>query len=646
MGMDHEKCAPPPASLFLSGGWEKFPKALSFVFWCWLAVLFVIHAGLLAHSAYVHSPTLNEPGHLAGGIYHWQFGRFDLDSVNPPLVRMAAALPVLAVGVKTNWESYCKGPGQRSEAAVGFDLVAANGERSFWLFTIARWVCIPFSLIGLAVCFLWARDLYGDRAGLLAATLWCFCPNILAHASLMTADVAATALGLSACYLYWRWLKRPSWGGVIAAGAVLGAAELTKFTLILFYPLWLLLWAIYRIPDRTTMRLRNWSGQCAMLLVALAFSGYLVNLGYAFEGSFARLGDFQFVSPALTGKPCGEVGNRFAESWLAVLPVPVPKNYVQGIDLQRRDFESGRMSYLNGEFRRTGGWWYYYLYGLAIKTPLGVLVLLALTVALKFSGWLRNKASWRDEAVLLLSAFAILVFVSSQTGFSEHVRYILPVLPFVFIWMGQTANCVGDLAIQRSNDGSCWSGSCTAAPDRADTAGMQYPGQRSTPWKHRLAAVAVAVCLLWAIASSLSVYPHSLSYFNEFAGGPEGGPRHLLNSNVDWGQDLLYLKDWMTNHPEARPLHLAYFGGIDPARVGFADALPVCCPKTESGKTSDRGLSPGWYAVSVNLLHGWPRRVMDSALRYPICGDRKVVNFLDEEPVARMGWSIFVYQVL
>lgn len=52
-----------------------------------IVVLLAIHTGLLAYSAYVHSPTLNEPGHLVAGLSHWKFGRFELYRVNPPLVR-------------------------------------------------------------------------------------------------------------------------------------------------------------------------------------------------------------------------------------------------------------------------------------------------------------------------------------------------------------------------------------------------------------------------------------------------------------------------------------------------------------------------------------------------------------------------------
>jgi len=108
----------------------------------------LVHVSLLAYGARVHSPTYNEPAHLVAGLSYWSFGRFDVYSVNPPLVKLVAALPVLAVGCKTDWSSFSSGPGARPEVSLGESFVHANGERSLWLITLPRWACIPFSLLG------------------------------------------------------------------------------------------------------------------------------------------------------------------------------------------------------------------------------------------------------------------------------------------------------------------------------------------------------------------------------------------------------------------------------------------------------------------------------------------------------------------
>src|SRR5690606_19303560 len=134
--------------------------------------------------------------------------------------------------------------------ALGADFIKANGERSIWLFTIARWACIPFSLVGGAFCFVWARELYGTLAGLAALTLWCFSPNILAHSELITPDAAATACGIAAAYFFWRWLKVPTWTRAACAGLLLGLAELSKMSWLFLFALWPLLWAFWRLTSR------------------------------------------------------------------------------------------------------------------------------------------------------------------------------------------------------------------------------------------------------------------------------------------------------------------------------------------------------------------------------------------------------------
>jgi 4-amino-4-deoxy-L-arabinose transferase-like glycosyltransferase len=210
------------------------------------AGLLLVHAGLLAYGGAVHSPAIDEVGHMAAGLSHWELGKFDLYHVNPPLVRMVAAVPVRFAQPKYDWSQFSDAPGARSEFPIGRDFITANGERSFWFFTWARWACIPFSLLGGYVCFRWARELYGDWSGLLALTLWCFEPNILANAQMITPDTGATALGLTAAYVFWKWLKQPGWLLALGAGFALGLALLTKTTWIILFALWPALWLVWQ----------------------------------------------------------------------------------------------------------------------------------------------------------------------------------------------------------------------------------------------------------------------------------------------------------------------------------------------------------------------------------------------------------------
>jgi hypothetical protein len=380
-----------------------------------LALLLVVHAGLLGLGAWQHSPSWDEVGQLPAGLSHWQMGLFDLYRVNPPLVRAVAALPVLFLNPKTHWDGYQADPWIRPESRIGCQFVQSNGECCFRYFAIARCVCIPFGLLGACVCFSWARDLYGNTAGLFAAALWCFSPNVLAHAQMMTPDAGATAIGIAAGYTFWRWLRQPGWPRAVLAGVVMGLAELGKTTWIVLFLVWPTIWLAWVFGARRRATPRIPRKDVIQLLAVVLLSVYIINLGYAFEGSCSRLGDFSFVSAALTRNPehadRATSGNRFAGTWLGTMRVPLPKNFVQGIDVQKRDFEKGQWSFLRGEWRY-GGWWYYYLYALAIKVPLGTWTLMGLCGAASVL-WPGYASSWRNELVVLTPAIVVLTLVSS-----------------------------------------------------------------------------------------------------------------------------------------------------------------------------------------------------------------------------------------
>ncbi len=199
---------------------------------------------LLVHSAKVHSPTWDEVGHLAAGISHWEFGRFELYSVNPPLVRTLAAAPVyFFCQPEMDWGHYRSDPTLRSEVYLGRRMIGLGGADSFHHFFIARLAVIPIALLGGWLCFLWGRDLFGPVAGLIAITLWTFSPNVLAYGSLITPDLASSVALLGCCYVFWRWMKQPGAAWATGLGTSLALAMLTKSVWLvlpfLFAAIWL-----------------------------------------------------------------------------------------------------------------------------------------------------------------------------------------------------------------------------------------------------------------------------------------------------------------------------------------------------------------------------------------------------------------------
>jgi len=532
-------------------------------------VVLTLHVGLLGWFATKNSPTQDEVAHLPSGLAIWRFGRSDLYRVNPPLVRAVAAIPVLFAAHDEDWDAYRPDLPTRQEWNVGKRFIVINGRHSLWLFVLARWVCIPFSLLGACVCWRWARELSGDLAGLLALSLWCFSPNILGHASLITPDIASVAFGLLAAWRFQQWLQRSDGRNAFLAGMTLGLALLTKTYWIFLLVLWPFIWLIYR-------HLQFRKSEIWQLLALLLLGMNLLNMGYGFQGSFKPLGSYNFYSQALSGEirnpETQHPANRFAETWMGQIPVPVPMDYVTGIDLQKLDFERGRWNYMFGESKQSDGWWYFYLLALVVKTPVGTLGLFALGFLCSF----KSKGTfWRSTLSLWLPALFLLVLASSQTTLNRHLRYVFPVLPVLFLLASQSLE--------------------------------------SGKWGRYLAAIGLMV----TIVSSLAVVPRSLSFFNVACGGSNQGYRYLVDSNLNWGQDIPLVERWLEEHPQSRPLKIAWLAVYDLDAIGI-DLPPAVSPPFQ----------PGWYIIGANRL---------------VHPNDHFAQFRKIEPVDRIGSGFFVY---
>lgn len=554
---------------------------------CVVASLLTGLAAALAFSSFVHSPVPDEPGHLAAGLACWQLDRYELYRVNPPLVRMVAALPVLAMKPNTVWKDFDPWPGRRAEFQVGRQLVAANPDRWPEFFMVARWALIPFVLIGGFVAWLWARQLAGTWAGLGALSLWCTSPEVLAHGSLLTPDAAAASFGLLAGYCYWKWRSAGGYPLALAAGMATGLALLTKMTWLVLLPTWPILWLVTRGRRSEEQTPRGTAIELVLLLVASIF---VTNTLYCFDGTMTRLEEFRFISGVLSGVPdVHEVqlgGNRFRDTWLGRMPLPLPREYVLGLDCQQLDFDAKAWSFLWGEWR-FGGWWYYYLIAMLIKLPAAwwVLFAAALFGALRVHG----RVGWRDHVTLLAPAFAVVAVVSAQTGFNHHFRYVMPAMPFLFVWI--SVNVVQMLE---------------AAP-------------RSV---FRYAALAATLLYAASAFESLRVFPHSQSFFNIFVGGPNNGRYYLTDSSRDWGQDLYFLRRWHAEHPEARPFYAMYYSP--------EDEIIEREPNAPRDSVTWPGLRPGWHAVPITSID-----TREGAQPF----------WRQLTPVGQIGYSILIFHI-
>jgi hypothetical protein len=633
-----------------------------------VVLLLAIQGALEVDSLRQENATVDEVAHMPAGVSYWQTGTFKLYHHNPPLVKLIAALPVVLSRPETAPLYQSSFWAQESQATFAEYFALMNYRNYLELFDRARLLMPLFSIVGGLVVFAWSSRLYGPGGGLLSLTLWALCPNVLAHGRLITSDVAAASIGAGATYLFWRYQKNPTWTRAAIAGLVLGLAQLTKFSLILLYGFWPALAVVRFLLER------RWEGWPRRLAVGLAqfsamvaISVAVIDLGYGFEGVGIPLGRFEFASRSLTrpvppgmARPKSPNGlldgawryrvNRFRGTALGEVPVPLPKHYLVGFDEQKIETEgmpeyffrpelphddtklTGYMVYLDGQLRR-GGWWYYYLATLAYKVPEGTWVLVALSgFVLIFSK--RSRAPWADEIAVLALPVGVLGAMSFLTDICLGLRYILPIFPYVFIATGKIVPWLTGLTGPRR-----WAASALVAGS--------------------LAANGAAVAL---------IHPDYLAYFNWASGGPDRGSEHLIDSNLDWGQDLVKLNRWLKENRPGQKVGLAYFGQINPSLLalrgdGFEWFLPPVLPGTDStmpGAQRSRlvgpapGLTPGLYAVSASIVRGLPWRLYDSAslesskvvwLAPWNMGANAFGYFQELTPVARVGRSIYVYEL-
>jgi 4-amino-4-deoxy-L-arabinose transferase-like glycosyltransferase len=524
-----------------------------------LGLLLVLFAGRLAHTALETSYTYDEPHYLGTGVYLWRSGDYrwmEALSAHPPLAFHLAGLP---------WLVFDLGEVPDTPAA-GFDLIGRPEVQLRRLRLASRLPFIMLACWGAVLLFSWAREVAGPWAGVLATFLYTFCPTILANAPLVHSDITVMVFYLQTLYAYWRWTRRPTLGRLGVCAVSLGLALLSKLSAILLVPtLGLLIlcrstgsWTDVENPPPsralgTALARATWT-----LALLGGIAALVVWVGYG--GSFAS-------TPAE-----GEV--------YAHLPLP---GYFRALLFDVEANAGGRRTFLLGEFSKHG-WWYFFPVAFAVKTPLAILVLLALASLPRRVG----PAAARGFAPVIATGAVLYALVACFVlKVPLGIRYILPLYPLLHLVVGVRLGPAGG-------------------------------------WRRAVTLVACA----WLAVASLRAHPHYLSYFNEAAGGPAQGHRYLLESNLDWGQDLATLADYLRTRGNPH-VHLAYFGRERPASYGLR-ATPI----------TGCGAVTGLVAVSANFLYDM------YALNLFASPDPGCWAWLrDHGPVAQPGYSIVVYDV-
>jgi len=464
--------------------------------WILVAALILVAIIRIVSTYSVFSQTYDEPAHIAVGMEWLDKGTYHYEPLHPPLPRVAVALGPYISGLHSFGEKSFWTEGNR---------ILWSGPSYMRTLAFARLGVLPFFIAMVLVVFVWTRALYGSLAAVLSAVLLSTLPPILAHAGVATTDLALAST-LPAATLCWTlWLDDPSRRRSIWLGVTVTLTLLSKLSALLFIPaifaaIVVLRWVATRKAVKTsTTPAPTVRRRAAMLLVAAGVS--LLVLWAAYRFTFT-----QFTTAA--DRPHDAIDARFGTTGFlhnvgyALIEAPLPAGYfLQGIQQVFGHSEVGRLSFLLGDVRRFG-WWYFFPVAFLVKTPLATLALFAAGIVSLVRR--RRELTWKHYAPAI-AALALMVSVLPST-INIGLRLILPIYAFVAI-----VAAAGAAALLQSKT---WT---------------------------RQAQALVAALLLWQVTDSVRAHPDYLAYFNETV--RSRADRVLMFSDLDWGQDTKRLAD-------------------------------------------------------------------------------------------------------
>lgn len=556
------------------------------------------------------SVTFDEPAHLLAGYSCVALGDFHHVPDHPPLVKLLSGLMVRSLNPRIDTANW-----QKDDVWVLATKFFYQWNDADQVLFRGRLAIVLLSLMLGVVIFLAAWEIYSWKAGCLALTLYLFNPDFLAHGHLVTTDVGAASFFFISTYCFWRALNQLSLGRIFLTGLTIGLLLLTKFSSFLIFPIIFLMSVAFlvkgftiqapvlRLLKRSTTLesvLHKSAGIAGLILASILISWAMIWAGYGFRYRISpdpvfsqRLDWWQFeLQPGLPVDMA---------LWARQHKL-LPEGYIYGFANLTKIID-GRRSFLLGRVS-TGGSWYFFPITFLVKTPLAFIVLIFLSV------YLARKRGWdlRVNSLLLLPPVFYFLYACSTPLNIGH-RHIMPIYPFLIVW-------VSGLAIV-----------------------YDEPLRRITRY-------AITLLLAWNIVSVSMVYPHFLAYFNEIAGGPSNGYRWLVDSNLDWGQDLKGLAEWRRAHPD-EALYLSYFGlgnpvyyQLDARAIGNYPQLSLWL--YNNNKVVDFKTVPSGSLLAVSVTNLQCLYINDEVLP----GIEGFMARLRElKPVDNIGHSILIYRL-
>ena len=550
--------------------------------------------GLFGFQLWFHATrtgaTIDESPHIFAGYRYWQCGDFGVNPEHPPLLKLLAAVPLISKDlVQPTWKCGSKiTSGDESYSAGNLFLMKNNPDN---VVIPTRLTAALLSLFLALMVFLAAREMFGNWEALVALGLLAFEPNIIAHGSLVTTDMAVAATMFAAVFSFYRYRKNPTWIRFLVVGLATGATLASKHSGILILPVLFLLFVIdfflaHRTKIEAIIRHRFLNHIAAFAgIVLIAFAVLWAFYGFRYDAVPNDSQPPMLVASIFENAPPEILNSPVVKTMRAVTRI-FPESYAAGLFYVIR--AGNRPMYMFGEVYPTARWFYFPV-AFSIKTSVALLVLLA--VSLLTFGLYRTH---RREMLFLLLPALVFFGISLTSGLNIGVRHILPIYPFFIVIAAA---------------GACY-------------------------WvrKYQIVKYVLIALLIFHAVAAFRTAPNYLAFANDFWGGTNNTHRLLSDSNVEWGQNNKLIREYVERE-NISDCRIATFGYGE-----LVQAYQPCklMPNDYGWNFTEQLVEPVPPVVEGTIFL--------SVASFPPLGGDEYAPIIKTEPIAQIGGSIFVYR--
>jgi len=541
------------------------------------------------------SGIIDEVAHIPSGYTYVKDADYRLNPEHPPLAKSLAALLLVAdkniVGPEkdSSWANI-------SQWGTGWYLIYGAGNNAKNVLDLAR---LPMMLLmvflGLFL-FKWARELFGRKTALVVLLLYAFYPDILAHGRLVTTDVSAALGFVVATYCFLKMLKKTSRKTILFAALALALAQLLKFSAILLFPIFFVLVFVKSWMDKKDNGF--WKGFWADFKPFLLISVLSIVIVWIVYIPFVRNTppaiEHKLIETNLTDRPDTLILRNFLHHFENNAITRGLGHYILGVYLVIGRVGGGNNTFLWGELSHKSIPSFFPVAWL-LKTPIPIILLIFASVLAIILRWPKDKdKKW--QLAIILTPIIIYWIVTLRGKLDIGIRHLMPTVPFVLLMIG-------------------------------------YFIQPILNAKKKWPKVAIGLLVVYMVGSTLYNYPNFIAYFNEFTPKDQRYQR-LIDSSLDWGQDLLRLKKYVDEN-QIKSIKVDYFGGSIPS-YNIPESVAL---HSQNGPTS------GWLAISATFYQSsrmvgpeegkWSYQWLDAYKPKAIIGGSILVFYISPEELKK-----------